>query len=156
MPDIVFQIDEPYNNQVEPDLIEKAVQTTLQRFPKIEAHTVALVITASETVRQLNHRYRGLDSPTDVLSFENTPDPNFPDMDQGHLGDVIIAYPVAQAQARATGHTPMEELILLAVHGTLHLLGFDHDTPAGKNKMWTAQNQIMAELGLDHIQPTEN
>ena len=49
----------------------------------------------------------------------------------------------------------MEELILLAIHGTLHLLGFDHDTPTIKTQMWTAQQKILAELGLGHVQPTE-
>jgi probable rRNA maturation factor len=77
-------------------------------------------------------------------------------MDQGHLGDVTIAFPVAQTQAQAAGHSSIAELTLLAVHGTLHLLGFDHNTSAAKERMWTAQHQIMTELGLEHIQPTED
>jgi probable rRNA maturation factor len=116
-------------------------------------------MTDKATLQQLNQQYRGLNVPTDVLSFENVPDPDFPAMDEdllGYLGEIVIAYPVAQAQALAAGHTVQAEITLLAVHGLLHLLGFDHDTPQSKNKMWAAQHQVMAELGLAHVQPTEN
>ena len=51
--------------------------------------------------------------------------------------------------------SPLQELVLLTVHGTLHLLGFDHDTPTRKGEMWHTQQQIMAELNLAHVQPTE-
>lgn len=154
--DIILQIDPPFLAELESNLIQQAVQAALQHFGRLNSLTITVVITDNQTVQQLNHQYRGINAPTDVLSFDNIPDPDFPDLDQDHLGDIIIAFPVAKAQAAAAGHQPLEEVTLLAVHGTLHLLGFDHDTPAQKKEMWAAQQQIMAELGLAHLQPTEN
>lgn len=162
--DIIFQIDEPFQSLVEPEPLEKAVQLTLHVFNKsfdssASATSVTIVVTDNATVQQLNADYRGIDAPTDVLSFENIPDPDFPIVDEteaGHLGDIIIAYPVAETQALAAGHTAQQEVILLAVHGLLHVLGLDHDTPKNKEKMWRTQYQIMVELGLGHVQPTES
>ena len=154
-PEIIFQIDEPFLEDVRPDQISQALTLTLERYSQIDSLTMNIVVTGTETVQHLNHQYRGLNTPTDVLSFENIPDPDFPGFEQDFLGDVIIAYPVAETQARASGHTTMEEIILLAVHGTLHLLGFDHENPDNREKMWAAQYKIMAKLGLAHVQPTE-
>jgi probable rRNA maturation factor len=154
---LTFEIDEAFIAAIQPDQLTRAVELTLQRFfHSSELPALTLVITDNETIQQLNHQYRGIAAPTDVLSFANPPDPDFPGSDQAYLGDVIMAYPLAEAQAQAGGHTPEQELTLLAVHGTLHLLGFDHDTPANKMEMWAVQQEIMAELGLGHIQPTEN
>ncbi len=153
---IVVQVEDPFVAEVNPKLVERALRSTLQRFSTTRATTLTVVITDNETIQQLNHEYRGINSPTDVLSFANTPDPDFPEMDQGHLGDVIIAYPVAQGQALTGGHRPMDEILLLAIHGTLHLLGFDHDSPLQKQEMWAIQAEIMTELGLAHIHPTES
>jgi probable rRNA maturation factor len=156
--DIVIQIDAPFSAIVKPEQIEQAVLTAFHLCPipkGNEAGTVSVVITDNDTVQQLNYQYRDIDAPTDVLSFESIPDPDFPgDESQVHLGDIVIAYPMAESQAATAGHTPLEEVILLAVHGTLHLLGFDHDSPISKKEMWTVQHRIMVELGLDHIQPT--
>ena len=163
--DISFQIDESFESNVDSPLIEKALRLTLDLFNKtspsapVKANSVSVALTDNETIRQLNHQYRGIDSPTDVLSFENVPDPDFPEVDQamlGYLGEIIIAYPVAQAQALAAGHTPQHEITLLAVHGLLHLLGFDHDTPENKKNMWATHRQVMTQLSLAHVQPTEN
>ena len=154
-PEIIIQIDEPFLGDVQTDQISQALTLTFQRYSQIDTLTINIVVTSAETVQHLNHQYRGLNTPTDVLSFENIPDPDFPGFEQDYLGDVIIAYPVAETQARASGHTTMEEIILLAVHGALHLLGFDHETPTNREKMWAAQNKIMAKLGLAHIQSTE-
>ena len=150
-----LQIDQSYVQSIEPDLLEQALHLTLRTFNNTHATTINLTITDIETIQRLNYQYRGIDAPTDVLSFPNLPDPEFPNVDQDHLGDIIISYPVAESQATAGGHTPMAELILLAIHGTLHLLGFDHDTPVAKAHMWVAQQKILAELGLEHVQPTE-
>lgn len=170
MVDIILQIDEPFEQTINFALIEEALQSGLHflnqtlapgttRLRLSTANTLAVVITDNETLQELNRQYRGVDAPTDVLSFESSLDPDFPELDptmSDYLGDIIIAYPVAQAQALAAGHTTQDEIILLAVHGLLHLLGFDHDTPENKAAMWNIQQQVMAELKLAHVQPTEN
>lgn len=154
---VTLQIDPSFVDKVDPDRIKQAVQLTLQQIDRQTPSTVTVVITGSEAIRQLNRRYRGVDAPTDVLSFENKPDPDFPTFDEeDHLGDIIIAYPVASAQAAAAGHQAQAEVVLLAIHGTLHLSGFDHDTPTHKEQMWTIQQQVLAELGLPRLPPTEN
>jgi probable rRNA maturation factor len=86
------------------------------------AVTVAVVPDAR--VRTLNRRYRHLDVPTDVLSF--------PAGEPGQLGDVIIAAGVARRQAEAAGHAFATELRVLALHGLLHLLGYDHEHDDGR------------------------
>jgi probable rRNA maturation factor len=87
--------------------------------------TVALVTDAR--MRTLNRRYRGLDYPTDVLAFPSAslqPPASF-------LGDIAIATGVARRQARAAGHSELTELRLLALHGLLHLMGYDHHVDDG-------------------------
>ncbi len=153
--DLVIHIEKPFETVITPAPIEKALTETFRQQPT-PARSVSVVVTDNQTVQQLNAQYRGLDSPTDVLSFHNEPDPAFPDPTlTDHLGDIIIAYPVAERQAASGGHAPAAEIMLLTVHGALHLLGFDHDTPTRKTAMWQAQQQIMTALELAHIQPTE-
>lgn len=84
--------------------------------------TVALVSDAR--VRALNKQYRQVDRATDVLSF--------PADEAGYLGDVVIALGIAQRQARAAGHPLSTELRVLALHGLLHLLGYDHERDDGR------------------------
>lgn len=155
-PVIILQIDEPFLKDVQPDPIRRALTLTLTYFSQTDSQTLNIIITDNDTIQQLNHQYRGINAPTDVLSFENIADPGFPGTEPGYLGDVILAYPVAETQAQVSGHSTMEEITLLVVHGTLHLLGFDHNTPTNKQKMWAAQHKILTELGLAHVQPTEN
>jgi probable rRNA maturation factor len=84
--------------------------------------TVALVTDAR--LRALNCRFRKKDKPTDVLSF--------PSDEPGDLGDVVIARGIAARQARAAGHSLGTELRVLALHGLLHLLGYDHERDDGR------------------------
>lgn len=84
---------------------------------------VAIALVTDAHVRTLNHQYRRKDAPTDVLSFEAGPEAGVP----GHaLGDIVIATGVAKRQAREAGHSYQAELRVLALHGLLHLLGYDH------------------------------
>ena len=84
--------------------------------------TVALV--SDVRVRTLNQQYRGIDKTTDVLSF--------PAGEPDYLGDVVIAMGVARRQARQAGHALRTELRVLALHGLLHLLGYDHERDGGR------------------------
>jgi probable rRNA maturation factor len=85
---------------------------------------VSLVLTGDRAVRALNARYRGQDRPTDVLSF-----PGGGGRDE--LGDIVISVETAEKNARARGRTLGRELDVLALHGFLHVLGYDHETDDG-------------------------
>jgi len=93
------------------------------------AVTIALV--SDERIRALNRKYRHKDSATDVLSFApSAPNPQSPIPNP--LGDIVIARGVARRQARDAGHDEATELKLLALHGLLHLLGYDHERDGGR------------------------
>jgi probable rRNA maturation factor len=115
---------------------------------------LTLVVTDDEAMHRLNRTYLGIDAPTDVLSFGGE-SPDFVSVPEAglYLGDVIISYPQAQAQAAAAGHSVEAELALLVVHGVLHLLGYDHVRPEDKAVMWERQAEVLARLGLGHIAP---
>ena len=91
--------------------------------------TIALVTDA--VMRRLNRQYRGADKATDVLSFPADASPNTR-KGQRFLGDLAIARGVAARQARAQGHSARVEIRVLALHGLLHLLGYDHEVDAGE------------------------
>lgn len=110
---------------------------------------VTLVVTDDEGIRELNRDFLNRDITTDVLAFSAQEDggafvaaPESGD----YLGDVIVSYPRAVAQADEYGHSPERELCLLAVHGTLHLLGYDHVGDEEKAAMWAKQEAILSRL----------
>ena len=151
------QVEEPFVSAVSSTWLRSVARATLDqsRAQPIQA-ALTLVITDDEALRALNRAYLGIDTPTDVLSFGGE-SPDFvsaPDAEP-YLGDVVISYPRAQAQAAAAGHPVDAELALLVVHGVLHLLGYDHVRSDDKAAMWEQQAYILAGLGLADIQPTE-
>ena len=127
-------------------LVTGAVEATLRHQVVPESSSLTVVITGEAEIRELNRQYRGLDVPTDVLSFHA----GYLDPEDGstYLGDVIISVPQAQVQAETRGHPLSDEVQLLVVHGTLHLLGYDHADPEEKARMWAAQAAILAQLGV--------
>ena len=90
---------------------------------------VTVVFVSDARMRELNRRYRGQDSPTDVLSFPA--DPSHQAVG-GALGDIVVAVGVARRQAREAGHSFAVETRVLALHGLLHLMGYDHETDTGQ------------------------
>ena len=110
------------------------------------------LVTGDADLRRLNRDFRGQDHPTDVLSFPSadcTPKRN-PERKRGvllsPLGDLAISLARARAQARQFGHTTEQEIQILMLHGLLHLLGFDHETDAGR--MALAEKRWRVRLAL--------
>ena len=97
----------------------KAVVRAVLQSEGVAAAEVSVLFTDDEEIRGLNKKYRKQDKATDVLSFEMD--------DEVMLGDIVISVDKVKAQALACGVTPAEETARLLVHGTLHLLGYDHD-----------------------------
>jgi probable rRNA maturation factor len=151
-PSIDLQIDEAYQDVAPTIMLLAAVQATLAREKASHAE-VAIVVTGDELLHQLNLEYRGIDAPTDVLSFSAqeelgetaTAFVTAPEA-EAYLGDVILSYPMASRQAQAAGHSVANELCLLAVHGVLHLLGYDHATAEEEAAMWAIQDAVLAGL----------
>lgn len=134
---------------------------------------VTLTLTDDDGIQALNRQYRGLDKPTDVLSFSmvesagDEPEVRFDDeyeaadesgqwQDEDKkgdpfsdlLGDIVISVPRAEAQAAEYGHSFERELGFLFVHGFLHLLGYDHDSEADEKEMFAKQEKVLAIAGL--------
>jgi probable rRNA maturation factor len=115
---------------------------------------VALTFVDNETIHQLNKQYRGIDRPTDVLSFsmmesgEEEPDIWLEDEMDTMLGDIVISVPIAIAQSKEYGHSVEREIGFLFVHGFLHLIGYDHDTEEAEKEMFSVQEVILTKAGL--------
>ena len=129
---------------IEPD---RRIQKTAVKAAKAAAKAegmkggVSLLFTDDEAVRELNSRYRGLDSSTDVLSF--------PSGEAGFLGDIAISVPRAQQQAEEYGHPLAREVAFLTVHAMLHLFGYDHIEEADEAKMRERQREILKNAGYE-------
>ena len=102
--------------------------------------TVTIALVSDRDIRRLNRDFRGKDTPTDVLSFPG-PGPR-----AAILGDIAIATGVARRQARELGHSVQTELRVLALHGLLHLLGYDHERDDGR--MQRAERRLRRKGGL--------
>ncbi len=124
-----------------------AVAETVLQQQSIQGE-LTIVITDNEEVTALNRQFRGIDSPTDVLSFPADKPPIDVGDEAEYLGDLVIAYPYAAAQAARENHDLMQSLALLVVHGTLHLLGYDHDNQTRRAQMWAAQDRALIALNI--------
>lgn len=113
-----------------------------------------MVLTSDSEIRELNRQYLHRDHPTDVLAFWQSEERPLPTFDQKPstkgpppvLGDVVISVDTARRQAEENGLTLEQELGLLTIHGVLHLLGHEDETPARRKKMQRRQQEILAHL----------
>ena len=110
---------------------------------------VSVVLADDAQVRRLNRDFRGIDKPTNVLSFELTegagaPRPGRPLL----LGDVVMAFETVVEEARQQLKSPRDHTIHLVVHGVLHLLGYDHRTEAGARTMERLETRVLADLEI--------
>ena len=147
---------EDHVGPVDTQLIDDAVRLTLLHQSVEEASEVVIVISDDDALEELNRRFRGVAQPTDVLSFENQTRGPYSIGTAGfprYLGDVVISLDRAREQADAAGGALTDELQLLAVHGVLHLLGYDHADEREKEQMWAIQSEILRLLDVDITLP---
>lgn len=133
--------------------IERVINFVAKKQNVEEHSEVSVTFVSNERIQEINREYRDKDNPTDVISFA------MEELGEGEielagiemprvLGDIIISVPKAIEQAEEYGHSFLRELGFLAVHGFLHLLGYDHMTEEEEKKMFTLQKEILDEYGL--------
>ncbi len=112
---------------------------------------VSLTFVDDAEIEALNREHRGVDRPTDVLSFSQLEGVELASPPEGEprlLGDIVVSLERCQDQALEYGHSFERELAFLVAHGMLHLLGFDHQTPEEEAAMMAATEEILGGLGL--------
>lgn len=135
--------------QEELDMIEKLFHSIVKMENLSGEMEVSVTFVDNEKIRELNRQYRNIDKPTDVLSFpledetfeSDEPMPRF-------FGDIVISIPKAKQQALDYNHSFQRELAFLAVHGFLHLLGYDHQTEEEEKIMFQKQKEILEKHGI--------
>ncbi|MHB0870337.1 MAG: rRNA maturation RNase YbeY [Chloroflexota bacterium] len=155
--EVEWQVEKSLEGSVDRQSLESVLAEALAGRGFGGRVSVGLVITDDEGIRELNHRYRGIDAPTDVLSFplqeyEAPEKPRLqfplPPDEPLPLGDIVISYPRAVEQAQEYGHSLDRELAFLTVHGLMHLLGYDHEDPAQAQQMRSEEEAVLQRLGL--------
>lgn len=154
---VAVLVDKRVKGRAHVALVRRAVAETMRREQVPEPYEVSVVLADDTFVRQLNREYMGVDGTTDVLSFP-LEDGGDPIHDRAHpgqpastaarraLGDIVISVPTVIRQAVDHQVTVESEMALMVVHSSLHLLGYDHDTPAARDRMWRRQDEIAAAV----------
>ncbi|MFN8380262.1 MAG: rRNA maturation RNase YbeY [Anaerolineae bacterium] len=145
-----FEVDvlNEANWPVDAETLMRAARAVLCLYGPDTDCALTVVIEDDSAVAALNRQFRGVHAPTDVLSFAaDEPPVEFED-EPLYLGDLVIAFPYASEQAAREGHALVDSLSLLVVHGTLHLLGYDHGDAGARAEMWAAQEAALISLGL--------
>ncbi|MCL6516356.1 rRNA maturation RNase YbeY [Alicyclobacillus sp.] len=134
-----------------PGVDEPLVARVLEAAGRQEgvAGEVSVSFVGDDEIHELNRRYRGVDRPTDVLSFSLLEGEPMPDGEADPmLGDIVVSVPTAVRQADAYGHSVRREIAFLLVHGFLHLIGYDHPDETSEREMMDRQERVLRALGL--------
>ena len=139
-----------YNQKI---LVRRAIEATLKYEGYQNNAEISVTFTDNEKIQKINNEFRGIDKPTDVLSFPLTDyeSSNVPFADEldGSLGDIVISLERAKEQAEEFGHSFEREIAFLTVHSMLHLLGYDHVNSEEEDaEMRAKQREIMEIMGL--------
>lgn len=118
------------------------------KYENVENAIMNVIIVDNEKIHKINREYRGIDRPTDVISFALEDDKTFVNIDYRILGDIYISIDKVYEQANAYNHSIRRELSFLTVHGILHLLGYDHMKEEDEKVMFGKQNEILNNLKI--------
>jgi probable rRNA maturation factor len=131
-------------------VISRALQMAAA-MQSTKSSELAIVLADDSAIRALNRAWRGIDKPTNVLSFPSVPwerTPGEPSPWPTHLGDIVIAFETAMQEAHSESKRFEDHIAHLAVHGFLHLLGQDHDNDSDADAMEGLERAILARLGI--------
>lgn len=138
-----------YGAEVTPEaesLITKAISSALDFENR--SGDVTVLLTTEEEIKNLNNNFRYVNAVTDVLSFPAWEGENSVSIPDGYLGDIAICVKRAMEQANDFGHSIEREMAFLAVHGALHIMGYDHMKPEDEKVMRSKQTKILERMGL--------
>lgn len=139
-------------NQVDKKIEElediKRVIDIAIKHQKLDNLEFNIIIVDNEYIHELNRDYREIDRPTDVITFALEDNKDFVELDHRVLGDIYISIDKAIEQAKEYGHGLKREICFLAVHGFLHLLGYDHMKKEDEDVMFSLQEVILNEAGI--------
>lgn len=119
----------------------------LNKYMNIDA-SFSVIIVDNEKIHEINKQYRGIDRPTDVISFALEEDEDY-EVKMRLLGDIYISIDKVYEQAKEYGHSVKRELFFLVTHGFLHLLGYDHMEKKDEEVMFSLQEKILNEYGVN-------
>jgi len=128
--------------------VERFIDFALKKL-ELDNVVFNVIIIDNEEIHKINKEYRGIDRPTDVISFALEDDDSFVQLDKRILGDIYISIDKAKEQAKEYGHKLLRELCFLTIHGILHLLGYDHMTEEDEKVMFGLQERILSEYGIE-------
>ncbi|GAA3560623.1 rRNA maturation RNase YbeY [Amycolatopsis ultiminotia] len=131
--------------------IVAAARFALDKMEVSPLAELSVLLVTLEVMEDLHQRWMDLPGPTDVMAFpmdelDSSRRPDAPDASPALLGDIVLCPAFARDQAKTAGHSVLDELHLLTVHGVLHLLGYDHAEPAEEREMFGLQNRILGEF----------
>lgn len=134
---------------------EKLIHSVLAKGAELQQvpadAELSVLICDNDEIHELNRTYRGVDAPTDVLSFALNEGEGSDPEEEKMLGDIVINLDRAVAQAEEYGHSREREMAYLSVHGFLHILGYDHYEEEEKQEMRRAEEKILGALGLERV-----
>lgn len=143
---LAIQLAPQIEAEIDEERLHHLAVETLRLEGVAQSFELGLFITDDEGIEELNRRYRGVDEPTDVLAFGGEVEGFVSPPDQLQLRDIVISYPRAASQAQERGHSVAWEIDLLFLHGLLHLLGYEDETPEKRVRMWARQEEVLGAI----------
>jgi probable rRNA maturation factor len=149
---VEFDVEAGIKGSWDQSRLEQLVTAIVERELQAGHYAVSLHIVGDDAIHELNREHRGIDAPTDVLSFP-LHDPNgmrfvLPPDQAASLGDVVVSWPRVVRQAEEFGHSRERELGYLTAHGVLHLLGYDHEQELDRRRMRAREEEALGLLGF--------
>jgi probable rRNA maturation factor len=130
--------------------IREIIKNIIQYLKVDEKTEISILFTDDKFIKSLNKKYRGINKSTDVLTFNlEEGDLKFPEVDKNKLlGDIVVSVETAQRQANSLNHNLENELMILLIHGLLHLIGYDHEEDRDNKIMQVKENEILNTFDL--------